>query len=52
MTDFTVSEKLKSNEAFQTFQTVTKMKYLNTDKCQVSTQGAYRTCISHFDQKS
>ena len=41
--------KFKSNEAFQSLQT--KIKCFNTEHCQVSTQGAYMTYISHFDQK-
>ena len=39
----------KSNEAFQILQTFTKIKCFNTDQCQVSTQGAYMTYVSHFD---
>ena len=51
--DTTGSErKWKSNEAFQSLQIFTKIKCFNTDQCQVSTQGAYMTDISHVDQKS
>ena len=44
--------KWKSNEPFQSLQTFTKIKCFNTDQGQVSTQGAFRTYISQFDQKS